>query len=64
MSKKYRVTLLVDATTIVEVEAKSKKEAMEKAMEEADRPCLCHQCSDRVDTGDIIKAIEAYEVEH
>lgn len=49
---KYAVTLVVDATKTVIVEAASEKEAQEYALEEAEDPCLCHHCSEQVDVGE------------
>ncbi len=52
---KYRVTLLVDATVTVDVEANSKREAREKALDTADTPSVCHKCSSKVMIGDILE---------
>lgn len=59
--KSYRVTLTVDATTSVNVEAENEEEAKQKALEMATCPGLCRQCSDELDLGDIQEAIAAYE---
>lgn len=61
MSKKYRVFISVDATVSVVVDANSEAEAKEKAMEVADRPCICHQCSDQVEIGDLIDVLDVVE---
>lgn len=53
---KYRVTVLVDATVSVEVEAANEDEAREKGLLEAPTPCICHQCSRELEVG------EPYEV--
>lgn len=61
MSKKYRVLISVDATVSVVVDANSEAEAKEKAMEVADRPSICHQCSDQVEIGDLIDVLDVVE---
>ena len=48
---KYKVTLLYTATKQVEVEADSKEEANNKAMDEG-YVCLCHQCADEIEIDD------------
>ena len=60
--KKWNVSMTVDATINVEVEAESEEEAKRKALETASRPGLCHQCSRELDIGDVLEAIEAYEI--
>lgn len=57
---KYRVTFLVDATCLVEVEADSVDEAVDLAYDLADTT-LCHQCSDHVETGDIVETLCVYD---
>ena len=52
---KYLVTLIVDASIRVEVEADSKQEAYDKALDNAFTPSICHQCSREIDLGDIIE---------
>ena len=59
---KYRVTMLVDATVDVVVEAESEEEAKDKALINAYAPTLCHQCSDDLEVGDVISAHSAYVV--
>lgn len=54
---KYAVTLLVDATKTVIVEAASEAEAEELALEHANSPCLCHHCSEQVDVGEFTGGI-------
>lgn len=48
----YEVTLLVDACIYLQVAANSPEEAAEIADEKAGHVCLCHQCSDEIETGD------------
>ena len=45
---KFRVTLIVDATTSCEVEADSKEEALEKAYQKG-YPSVCHQCAQELE---------------
>ncbi len=54
---KFNVTVLVDATTTIEIEANDPLEARELAIGAAS-VCLCHQCSDSLDVGDPIRVIE------
>ena len=44
---KWTVMIPIHASTIVEVEADTKEEAIQKGYEEA-APSLCHQCSHEV----------------
>jgi hypothetical protein len=62
--KKFRVMFSVDATVSVEVEAENRESAAEMAWEIASSPCLCHQCADEVETGDLIEVLDIAEVEH
>jgi len=62
--KKYVVTITVDASVWVEVEADSEEQAKELGMQKAVNPCLCHQCSSEVFVGDLIEAVEASEISH
>lgn len=60
MKQIYDVTLLIDASAGVRVEAESPQEAAEMAeMAAANKGAgdLCHQCSDHTETGDFIGAI-------
>ncbi len=59
--KKWRVLVAVDATVSVVVEAATEEEALEKGLDAAESPCICHQCSRRVGFGDCIRALEATE---
>ncbi|MGZ3235773.1 MAG: hypothetical protein ACXU8A_00185 [Burkholderiaceae bacterium] len=52
---KYRVSMTVDATLTVEVEAENEEQAKELAWDIAEAPCLCHHCSDQVDVGDLME---------
>jgi hypothetical protein len=52
---KYHVTFIVDATTYVQVEADNEEQAKEKAWEQVDHPCLCYQCSNDLEVGDIVE---------
>lgn len=57
MSKKrYEVTLLVDASRFVEIDATSPEEAAELADAKYGHVNLCHQCTDEIETGDIYGA--------
>lgn len=58
---KYRITFSVDASVTVDVEAGSESEAREKAGEIAD-PCLCHQCANQVEMGEIQYVISTEEL--
>jgi len=54
----YEVTVLFDASSSVKVSAHSPEEAAHLAEDEANgRQHLCHQCSDEIETGDIIGSI-------
>lgn len=53
----YEVTLLIDASIGVDVEANSPEEAVEKAENESGSVSLCHQCSRELQTGDCYGAI-------
>ena len=52
--KKWGVTVLIDASTFIEVEAETEAEAIEKALEEAYVPSICHHCSHELELGDIL----------
>lgn len=49
---KYLVTMVVDASKTVEVEAGDKEEAEKKAWELVRQPHICNQCSHELDIGD------------
>jgi hypothetical protein len=51
---KYRVFVSTTASATVEVEAESKKAALEEAWNSPNFPSgtLCHQCAGQVDLGD------------
>lgn len=50
--KTYAVTVLIDASKSLDVEADSPDEAAFKATEQVGIPSLCHQCSGEIETGD------------
>lgn len=52
IKKKYQVTLLIDASAYVEVEAENAEQAYSIAADIAGHVTLCHQCTDEVETGD------------
>ena len=53
MKKKlYNVCVPIHASTNVQVEAKSVKEAITLATDIAHSPGLCHQCSGKLELGD------------
>jgi hypothetical protein len=54
--KNYIVSVLVDATVVIRVKAKSPEEAQQLAEERACVPGLCHCCSKNLELGDIIPA--------
>ena len=59
MKQIYNVTVLIDASTSVSVEAESPQEAVElaeKAASEKGAGDLCHQCTDHTEAGDFIGA--------
>ncbi len=60
--KKWGVTLIVDASIHIEVEAENAEEAKDKALSTAGSPGLCYQCSRELDVGDVIDAVEAVEI--
>jgi len=51
---KYRVTLIVDATVSVEVEADNKEQALSRAYAQAETPVLCHQCNEGIELNDVV----------
>lgn len=55
---KYRVMFTVDATVSVVVDADNEEAAKEKAWEVAAHPCLCHQCADELEVGDLLEIID------
>ena len=61
--KKYSVQFEVYASTVVIVEAESEEQAREIALQNAYAPCLCHQCSDDVEIGDIGDITEVLELD-
>lgn len=62
--KKFRIILLYDASELVEVEAETEEEAIDKAHQQA-MACLCHQCANHLSLGDIIEEIvdDLYDAE-
>ena len=61
--KNWTVMLSVDATIRVSVAAETEEEAKEKALDIASRPDICHQCSKKVEIGDVLDALEATELD-
>lgn len=61
--KKWRVSILHDACTSVEVEAETEEEAKAKAMDEAESVCLCWSCSKKIEIGDPMEAVNAAEID-
>ena len=59
---KYVVTIEVYATTRVEVEADSADQAETKAFKNA-HVSVCHQCSHKLDIGDLGDVLEVEELE-
>ncbi len=55
---KFRVLFSVDATVSVTVEATNRGAAQEKAWDVVERPCICHQCSDELEVGDVLDILE------
>lgn len=53
---KWRVNVLYFASQVVEVDADSKEEAQEKAIERGG-VVLCHHCADELDIGDSYDAV-------
>lgn len=51
--RQYNVSVPVYASMLVKVEATSKKQAIEKAIDSAWPPTLCHACSHQLDVGEI-----------
>ena len=49
---RYNVTIPLYASVVYEVEAKNKKEAIERALDEG-CPTLCHQCAHEVEIHDL-----------
>lgn len=50
----YNVIIPISASIFITVKARNKKEAMEKALEEASPPTLCHYCANRVELGEVL----------
>ena len=61
--KRWRVFFSIGASTAVEVEADTRQGAIDRAYEEACPPTLCHHCSDRIELGDIVDAVDVEEVD-
>lgn len=57
---KWNVCVLYDASKTIQVDADTEGEAMQKAMDIAENICLCHQCSDHIEIGDPIRAVDAF----
>jgi hypothetical protein len=58
--QKWFVMIAVEAFTTVAVMADSEEEAKDLAISKVDHPRVCHQCSQDLDVGDPIEAIEAW----
>lgn len=58
---RYMVCVTFDASKTIEVEAKNPEDAKEKAMEEVVRPSICHQCSDEIEIGEALEAVDVWE---
>jgi hypothetical protein len=52
--KNYIVSVLVDATVVVRVKAKSAEEAQTRAEARAQVPTLCHCCAKNLELGEVI----------
>lgn len=61
--KKYAVTVLIDATVTVLVEAENEEEAKRLGLENAPRPCICHRCADELEVGEPYGVCGAEEIE-
>jgi len=55
---KYLVHFKLYASTMVEVEAESEEQAREKAEENFEPVCLCHQCANDVEISDVGEIVE------
>jgi len=51
---RYGITLIVDASIYVEVEAESKEDALKKAMDMEHDTSQCHHCADKVEVADVL----------
>jgi hypothetical protein len=51
--KRYTVTIPVFCSIQIKVEARSKKHALSKALNEALPPTICYQCSKYLEVGEI-----------
>ena len=61
---KWNVTLLVDSSFTVEVDADTKEGAIEFAQDNWSAPGLCHHCAGRLDMGDVLDSGHiAYKIE-
>jgi hypothetical protein len=58
---KWTVLVTYDASRTFEVDAESEEAAKEKAMEMAGLASVCHQCSNEIEVGDAIEAVEAWQ---
>ena len=59
--RKWVVIVSYDACRAVEVKANSEEDAKRIALDLAPGVHLCHQCSDHVDIGEPVDAIDAWE---
>lgn len=51
--KTYSVCVPLFASTVIKVKAESKEAALEKALEKARTPSVCHQCARELEVGDV-----------
>ena len=56
--KKFSVIIPIGAAAIIKVEANTKEEAIQKALEEG-ASGICHQCSEDIELGELYNEHEA-----
>lgn len=61
--KKFAVHMDVGASIVVEVDAASEDEAIDKAWTEAMLPSLCHHCSRNIDVHDFTGTVCAEQID-
>jgi hypothetical protein len=61
--RKYAVHMDVGASIVIEVDASSADEAIDRAWTEAHLPSLCHHCSRHLDLHDFTGIVDAEELE-
>lgn len=59
--KKFCVSAAVYASTATRVVADSPEQALEKGMDALVMPSLCHQCSDKIELGDVYNFVVSDE---